>query len=230
MFVYLLKMYHCDVPYYKIGITESPTDSGRFKRFKKYNYSVVGLWETDTDKAKYIEVKVKSDFKYKSINFPEDILGKTEFFKCCDGICEVINNLIKAQYKLIDSSFVYGKINNTFLKSANKILFELGVNEEHIDFYKIVINFYVVNMLRTEYFNSTHMSVGIASENSHTSVKVTTAKFLKVTKHLEDNGYLEMVKGFGRTKTVVCFTDKFKSEFPHIENIHKLVNKRNLEL
>lgn len=229
MYVYLVKMQFNDVDYFKVGITRDPTRGGRFRKFIPYNYKVVKLWEADEDVAKYIEASVKQIFKCHSIKFPVDIYGKTEFFHSYDGIVEKISEILSLEYRFIESSLVRGGLNTQFRIPVKNMINELQVKRKDIDWYKIVINFYIINMVRLKHFNATHIRVGIASEAKNTDQTISMVKFIKITEHLVDFDYLVMVKGFGKNKTTVQFTDKFQNTFACVKDIHKCVNKRNLE-
>ena len=90
--IYIVKLNLNGKTYYNVGQTGLDKIANRFKRFKKYSYEIVKVWELDDEMCLYLELLVHEKFKHLSVVFPENMCGKTEFYLCVDDIVLFIEN------------------------------------------------------------------------------------------------------------------------------------------
>ena len=226
--IYIVKLNLNGKTYYKVGQTGLDNIVSRFKRFKKYNYEIVKVWELDDEMCLYLELLVHEKFKHLSVVFPENICGKTEFYLCVDDIVLFIETNKNSMICTGLASKDFKGVSTTLKKTVSKIQEDITLKKKDFDISYKIIGFWLYNYIYLKSQNYSHLKFRLGT-GGEDIVKFTSHSILvKWTKVLGDLGFIEIVTGTGYTPSYISFTQKFENMVELTPEIFRVLTKSDM--
>ena len=226
--IYIVKLSLNGKTYYKVGQTGLDKIANRFKRFKKYNYEIVKVWEIEDEMCLYLELLVHEKFKHLSVVFPENICGKTEFYLGVDDIVLFIENNKKSMICAGLVSKDFKGVSSTLKKTVNKIQEDITLKKKDFDISYKIVGFWLYNYIYLKSQNYSHLKFRLGT-GGEDIVKFTSHSILvKWTKVLGDLGFIEIVTGTGYTPSYISFTQKFESMVELTPEMFRVLTKSDM--